>query len=230
MGRLARVVLAGIPHHVTQRGNRREDVFRSDADRRAYLALLEKYQRRHGLEILAYCLMSNHVHFAIVPRLAEALGRTFRDLHTAYAGAWNVAHGISGHLWQGRFFSCPLDDVHLWAAVRYVERNPVRAGLVGRAEDYPWSSAPAHCGLRQDGLLAQNFPPAGAVADWRTWLETEDQQQTAAVRRQTRTGRPCGDEGFVKRLEGALARVLRPQQPGPKRQARPVDGKGLFDG
>ena len=123
-------------------------MFRSDADRRAYLALLQRYQRWHGLELWAYCLMSNHVHFVAVPSKAEALGKAFRDLHTAYAGAWNAAQGLSGHLWQARFFSCPLDDSHLWAAVRYVERNPARAGLVVQAEDYTWSSAAAHCGLR----------------------------------------------------------------------------------
>jgi REP element-mobilizing transposase RayT len=147
MSRVARIVVPGYPHHVTQRGNRRADVFETDDDRHAYLRFLKKYGERHGLDIWAYCLMTNHIHLVAVPEREESLARALRDAHTVYAMRFNTRTQMSGHVWQGRFYSCVLDESHLWAAVRYVERNPVRAGMVDRAEDHPWSSARAHCGL-----------------------------------------------------------------------------------
>jgi putative transposase len=228
MGRIARVVIPGIPHHVTQRGNDRQRIFYSDDEHCRYLALYRHYGLRLGLKTFAYCLMDNHVHWVVVPASKDALGQSFHALDTKYAGWVNSAKRRSGHLYQGRFFSCPLDEDYLWAAVRYVERNPVRAGMVARAEDYRWSSAAAHCGLRADPLLAPGFPPAGVVADWAEWLSTEDAQQTNAVRRQTACGRPCGSEAFVVRLEKLLERLLRPQKPGPKPQAPTPGQKGLF--
>ena len=215
MPRIARVVVPGLPHHVTQRGNRRADVFFDDADRRRYLFLLGQYAERHGLAIWAYCLMTNHVHFVAVPAAAESLGRAFRDAHQAYASWLNRKMRESGHLWQGRFFSCVLDDPHVWACVRYVERNPVRAGLVARAEDWPWSSAAAHCGLCADGLLRPVQMP-WPVPDWPAYLREEDDGVVAAIRRQTTTGRPCGSRLFVEHLESALGRLLRPRKRGPK--------------
>jgi len=141
----------GYPHHVTQRGNRRADVFETEDDRHAYLRFLKKYGQRHGLDIWAYCLMTNHIHLVAVPEREESLARALRDAHTVYAMRVNTRTQQSGHVWQGRFYSCVLDEWHLWAAVRYVERNPVRAGMVDRAEDHPWSSARAHCGLATRG-------------------------------------------------------------------------------
>jgi len=225
MARLARVVIPGLPHHVTQRGNRRALVFFEDHERQRYLALVQQYCRRYGLQVLAYCLMDNHMHWVVVPDTEAALGQTIREAHTAYAASFNVAHRAQGHVFQGRFFSCALDDEHLWAAVRYVERNPVRAGLTAAAEDYPWSSAQGHCGLRQDFLLAAAFPPAGAVADWRAWLKTEDVPQSDFLRRQTQTGRPCGSPGSVRQLEVQLKRALLPRPRGPRRRVV-VQGQG----
>ena len=215
MPRIARVVIPGMPHHVTQRGNRRADVFFCDADRRRYLALLADYAEQYGLSIWAYCLMTNHVHFVAVPRSADSLGRTYRDTHQAYASWLNRRMGDSGHLWQGRFYSCVLYDGHLWAAVRYVERNPVRAGLVRRAERWAWSSAAAHCRQRNDPLLAPIEMP-WPVEDWSAYLQDEDAEETAALRLRTRTGRPWGPVEFVKRLESKLGRRLLPGKRGPK--------------
>ena len=130
----------------------------------------------------------------------------------------NRRRGESGHLWQGRFFSCPLDGSHAWAAVRYVERNPVRAQMVMRAEEYRWSSAAAHCGLRRDLLLTNDFPPSGVVPEWRVWLLKEEQHQTEAIRRKTHTGRPCGSMTFVDQLETLLKRVLHPGKRGRKKK------------
>ena len=144
MPRLARIVIEGIAHHVVQRGNNRQDVFFVDEDRRYYLALLKEKAEEYRLDILAYCLMTNHVHLIAVPQdpesLAKAIGRA-DFLHTQYV---NRLQGRSGHLWQNRFHSCALDEGHFWSAMRYVEQNPVRAGLVKEAGDYEWSSAAAH--------------------------------------------------------------------------------------
>jgi len=150
-----------------------------------------------------------------VPELADSLGWALRDAHQAYASWLNRKMRQSGHLWQGRFYSSVLDDEHLWAAVRYVERNPVRAGLVARAEQWPWSSAAAHCGLRNDPVLSPVEMP-WPVPDWSAYLRDEDDEAVAVIRRQTRTGRPCGSAPFIQHLECLLGRVLHPRKRGPK--------------
>ena len=217
MPRVARIVAPGFSHHVTQRGNRREPVFFEDADRQEYLMLLMDYRGKYGLDVWAYCLMTNHVHFVAVPRAADSLARTMRDTHQAYSSWLNRRLGQSGHVWQGRFYSTALDESHLWAAVAYVERNPVRAGLVERAEEYPWSSAAARCGRRQDPLLASDWPRGGKVTDWSAWLAGEPPaKQIDAIRGRTMTGRPCGEASFIERLEGLLGRALKPRKAGRK--------------
>ena|SRR2546425_1174406 len=154
MARLARIAVANIPHHATQRGNARQFILGSDAERLVYLDLLRKYVQLHELLLLGYCLMSNHVHLVIVPREVDAMAKALKQTHGRYASYWNATHASSGHVWQGRFYSCPLDSHHLWIALRYAELNPVRAGLVHQAESWPWSSAPAHCGsVRADYCL-----------------------------------------------------------------------------
>jgi len=216
MPRIARVVVPGIAHHLTQRGNRREDVFFTDLNRQRYLQLLLEYSFKHGLSTLAYCLMSNHVHFVCVPEKADSLAGVFKPLHMRYTQHVNWTQKLSGRLWQGRFFSCALDDPHLWAAIRYVERNPVRAGLVARSEEYPWSSAAAHCGLRPDPVLSP-LPAGMAVttADWSSWLaEGDDPDMLSRLRVSTRTGRPAGDKSFVAKLESLLSRALQPRPVG----------------
>ncbi len=220
MPRVARVVVPDCPHHVTQRGNRRAPVFADEEDRNVYIGLLKKYAEKHDLDIWAYCLMTNHVHFVAVPRSAVALSRTFRDAHTVYAQRFNREWGQSGHVFQGRFFSCPMDDPYMWATVRYTERNPVRARIVERAEDYPWSSAAAHCGLRMDSLLSEGFPPEGIISDWSAWLREEDEQMLKTIRRQTHVGLPCGNREFIDRLENLLGRSLRPQKRGRKPKSK----------
>lgn len=139
MARLARIAAPGIPYHVTQRGNRRQPVFFQEDDYRAYLQELWRQSERFGLRIWAYCLMTNHVHLIAVPDHEQSLARGLGETHRRYTRRVNFREGWRGYLWQGRFGSVPLDELHLIAAMRYVERNPVTAGLVSRAEDYPWS-------------------------------------------------------------------------------------------
>ncbi len=141
MARLPRVVITGVAHHVTQRGNARQVILTNDADRIAYLELLRQYSELYRLSLLGYCLMSNHVHLIVVPQTSDALAQTLKQAHGRYSAYWNARASSSGHVWQGRFYSRPLDESHLWAALRYVELNAVRAGMVVAPEQWPWSSA-----------------------------------------------------------------------------------------
>ena len=221
MARFARVIVPGYPYHITHRGNRREDVFFKAADRDVYRAWLRRYADEFGLEIWAYCLMSNHVHLIAVPRRADSLARAIGRTHMRYARRTNRLREWSGHLWANRFFSTPLDESHLWQAVKYVELNPVRAGMAARAEDYAWSSARAHALGEPDGLLSQGrpFPAPGLVGDWSAWLATGlSEESVKGLRYATATGRPCGGEPFVSMFEGLLGRLLRPLKRGRKKK------------
>jgi len=220
--RFARVIAVGQPHHVTQRGNYGHDVFVTDGDHMVYLEWLAECANRHGVRVWAYCLMRNHVHLVAVPERPSSLARCLAQLHMRHSQRLNRRTGQRGHLWQGRFYSSALDERHTWAAVRYAETNPVRAGEAGRAEEYRWSSAAAHCGLRADPVLSGDFPPAGAVADWSVWLaEEETPELLREIRSSTHTGRPCGDREFVDGLEGQLGRVLAAKSVGrPKRASK----------
>jgi putative transposase len=144
--RFARVVASDVAHHITQRGNARRFILETDTERGVYLDLLQQGIQRHGVELIGYCLMSNHVHLVAVPQRKDALARSLKQTHGRFASYWNAVNRSSGHVWQGRYYSCPLDDTHLWEALRYTELNPVRAFLVTSAKDWPWSSAAAHCG------------------------------------------------------------------------------------
>ena len=217
MPRLPRTVFAGLAHHVTQRGNRREPIFFADDDRIAYLSWLEEYADKHQVEVLAYCLMSNHVHLVVVPTTDDGLQLVLKPLHMRYAQRINRQMGWSGHLWQGRFFSSPLDDAYLWTAIRYVECNPVRAGMVQRAEDYRWSSAAAHCTDQPDGLLNRESnwgKQFAAIDNWSGWLQmTDDVERLDLLRQSADKGLPCGAADFVQALGIQAGRPLesRPQ-------------------
>ena len=152
MARIARVVVPGLPHHVTQRGNRREPVFFGAEDYRFYCRLIATAARRAGAEIWAYCLMPNHVHLIVTPADEDGLRRTFGEAHRRYTGAINARFRWTGHLFQGRFGAVVMDEPHLLAAARYIALHPVVAGLVRRAEDWPWSSTRAQLAGEDDEL------------------------------------------------------------------------------
>jgi len=224
MPRIARVVVPGLPHHVTQRGHRGEQVFFTVTDRESYLAWLAQYATAHGLRVEAWCLMTNHVHLVVVPEHEDSLAATLKPLHLRYAQHVQRTQSVTGRIWHDRFFSCPLDESHYWAAVRYVERNPVRAGLVAEAESYPWSSAAGHCGLRPDPLVKSQAERTDVIGDWSAWLRTGlDDDQMATLRLSTRTGRPAGKAAFVADLEERLGRRLAPQRGGRPRKPAPSD-------
>jgi putative transposase len=220
MPRRARLVFPGLPHHVTQRGNHRQQVFFAAGDQETYLRLLREHAGRHDVQIQAYCLMANHVHVVVVPKAPSGLARLFKAVHGQYAQRINRMRGLKGHLWQGRHFSSTLDSNYFLNAVRYVELNPVRAGIVARAEIYPWSSAAAHCGLRNDPIVEPRPPyePFAGISDWASWLaEGVDTEQLAVLRDGGKRNLPCGSASFVASLESSAGRRLTRQKPGPRR-------------
>ncbi|HHH44196.1 MAG TPA: transposase [Gammaproteobacteria bacterium] len=215
MARMPRVVLPGVPHHITQRGNRRQKVFFSDGDYRRYLGLLSQSCREAHTECWAYCLMPNHVHLILVPTHPDGLRSALSEAHRRYTRMINFRYDWRGHLWQERFHSFPMDEGHLYAAVRYVELNPVRAGLAIQAEDWPWSSAKAHLHRRNDDLVNVS-PMLDRVDAWKRYLD-QDQPDSGfdTIRKHARTGRPLGSDSFMDAAERITGRTLRPRPPGP---------------
>lgn len=222
MPRIARIVAVDHPHHITQRGVRSIAIFQNDSDRNQYLQFIKEEVERHDLEILAWCLMTNHVHFIATPHTEESLSRGFGEAHKRYTRMKNFSDNVRGYLFQGRFDSCVLDERHLLAAVSYVENNPVNAGMVKHAWQYKWSSAAYHVGDKRKDILVKRRNLYELVKDWRTYLDEriEAKDDIDKVRRATRTGRPAGNDGFVKKIEKLTGRLLQRQKPGPKKKQR----------
>jgi len=229
MARIARLVVPGLPHHVTQRGNRRGQVFFSDADYGFYAKLLGEAAVSAGAEVWAYCLMPNHVHIILTPSGEDGLRGTFADLHRRYTGEINARHRWTGHLWQGRFGSVPMDEEHLIAAVRYVSLNPVRAGMARRPEDWRWSSVRAHLAGHDDGVV-KVAPVLERVGNFREFITTPFDEEAAflPLRRAETIGRPIGSEEWIRQLEQQFDRPLAPRPRGPKPRAHLAEQAGLF--
>ncbi len=219
MARIARVVAPGYPHHVTQRGNRRQQTFFCDEDYLSYIDLMAEWCRKYQVDIWAWCLMPNHVHLIAVPQSGDGLARAIGEAHRRYTRRINFREKWRGHLWQERFASFPMDENHLLVATRYVEMNPVAAGLVEYPGEYRWSSARAHLEGKDDGL-AKVAPLLEMVGDWCDFLSLSSAEELDLMHRHERIGRPLGANVFVEELERALGRVLRPQRPGPKKLER----------
>lgn len=228
MPRRLRDFVPDFAYHLTQRGNRKATVFLDDTDRVVYMKLLVENCAAEKVRIWAYSLMDNHVHHIAVPGTDRSLSRAFQRIHGSFALYFNTRHVKTGHLWQGRFKACVLDEGHLSNAVRYVERNPVRAGIVSRAEDYLWSSAAAHCGLREDPVLSPDLPLIHSISDWSGWL-SEDQkpEELKFIRERTRTGRPCASDEFARDLEKRLGRPQLRRKPGPLKRVAARDEESL---
>src|SRR3989338_1829026 len=202
MPRRARIVLPGIAHHVTQRGNYRQKIFQKKSDYKQYSEWVNNYAQKNGLKILAYCLMSNHVHFICIPEKENSLARTFNTVHMRYAQYVHRGKKVKGHLWQGRFYSCVLDEGHLYRGIRYVERNPVRAKMVKKAWEYEWSSARDHAGeegISRIPLEKNSFYQDGQ--QWREYLSDEDDEMVKEMRLKTQRGLVIGAQGFIEDLE-----------------------------
>lgn len=212
MPRIARVVLPYYPHHITQRGNNRIDIFRDNQDRQIFLGYLKETSRKTSTLLYAYCLMTNHFHLLAIPESESGLGRCLHLLSFKYAQHFNYKYKRSGRLWQNRYFSCPVDrEGYLWAVTRYIEKNPVRAKIVPEAEGWKWSSAPAHLKGVVDEVLS---PP--------DWLGPEDRNEYKRffdgsgheedIRKCTATGRPLGNIDFFVKIKETLNRdlILKP--------------------
>jgi len=230
MPRIARIVIPGLPHHVTQRGNHRQEVFLREEDRTIYLDLLQRQAAMHSLALLGYCLMTTHVHHLAVPALESSLARAVGMTHLRYTLQLNARKGWQGHLWQNRFYSCPTDESYCWRALRYLELNPWRAGIVEAPEDYPWSSAAVHLGLRPapPWLDMTLWSAIWNPDTWRAFLFGDDAAEDLPILRSaTALGRPLGASSFLDRLEAQTGQRLRAGKPGrPKKAVQEGEKEG----
>jgi putative transposase len=226
--RKARVVVTGVPHHITQRGNDRRDIFFHHRDRVAYLNTLFEHAERYLLQIWGYCLMSNHVHLIAVPCSDSSLARTLGRAHADYARYANVIRRGCGHFWQARFYSCPMDENHCWQALSYVEQNPVRAKLVLNATDHLYSSARAHTGSdyppdvdHRKSLALKEWEQRFQPEAWRQVLKTsiDDEALVRRLRESTRKGLPFACDSFTRKMEELTGKDLAERQPGRPRKA-----------
>ena len=208
MARFARLVIPNYPHHITQRGVRFMDIFAGDQDRFMYLQMMAEEAELSGVTFLSWCLMTNHVHLIAVPEKEHSLARTIGEAHRRYTRMKNFTEGVRGYLFQGRFGSCVLDPQHLLAAGRYVERNPVAAGMVESPVDHSWSSARYNCGVVEDDPLVREQHLPKMVDNWSKFLETTDEEQDHMILKKTKTGRPLGRKQFIVDLEKLTGREL----------------------
>jgi len=222
MPRIARIILPHYPHHITQRGNNRTDVFFDDADKTTYLSLLKGYCEKWTIEIWAYCLMTNHLHILAVPADERALSRCIGRTNLLYTQHVNRKYKRNGRLWQNRFFSTIVDtESYLWAVARYIEQNPVKSTLVTRPEDYPWSSCRVNIGGQGDGLVTEWLDEKGRKA-YKIFLMQQDPVMDQKIRANTSTGRPLGSEGFTMEIENQLCRKILPGKAGRPRKPKKI--------
>lgn len=212
MPRTARIVVPGIPHHVIQRGNRSEVVFFKEEDRRTYLKILTFFAKKYKVEIWSYCLMTNHLHLAAVPSRPEGLAKMMGAVHKRYTALINIRNNWKGTLWQGRYLSYPMDESYLYTCIKYIERNPVRAKIVKRAEDYPWSSARAHI-FKWDDPVLSSFFMIDQIKDWRAYLqEKESEEDLEKIRKNQSSGHPLGNERFYNQIEKLTGLKLKKEK------------------
>lgn len=217
MSRIARIIAPGYPHHITQRGNNCATVFFDDEDRQTYLKLLVGYAHKYSLQIWGYCLMDNHIHLLAVPETETALARGIGLTNQVYTQYLNRKLSQSGRIWQNRFYSCIVEnEQYLWSVARYIERNPLKAGLAERPEHYRWSSAKAHLTGTIDAILSPvPWLAPSEKAAYCQFVETENNDgMDDTLRKATRCGRPFGSEGFIARLESQMDQTLQPKKVG----------------
>jgi putative transposase len=224
MPRIARIIAPHYPHHITQRGNNRADVFFDDEDKTIYLSLLKDYSEKWSVEIWAYCLMTNHVHILAVPAEEGSLSRCIGRTNLLYTQHVNRKYERSGRLWQNRFFSTVVDtESYLWVVARYIEQNPVKLSLVMRPEDYPWSSCRGNVSGQNDELITKKgWLDEKKRESYRIFLTRQDPVMDQKIRINTSTGRPLGSEGFIAGLENQLCRKLLPRKAGRPRKSKEI--------
>jgi len=211
MPRASRFVIPGYPFHITHRGNNRQEIFHTDEDRRKYLFWFEEAKIIYGMKIISYCLMNNHVHFIAIAEDETSFARTIKIVHMRYAQYFNQKYGRIGHLWQGRFYSCILDNTHLINALRYVERNPVRANLAEKPWGWIWSSAREHSGLEKQGIISlDKISSYVSLSSWREFIDIDDRQEDLLeIRKQTFSSRAWAEDSFKELIEYRYGIQLR---------------------
>lgn len=216
MARIARVVAVNLPHHITQRGNNRADVFFDDDDRNYYMKTFIKYCNQFQVKVWAYCLMSNHIHLLVVPKYDFSLARSIGRTNLIYTQYINKKYNRSGRLWQNRFFSCLIDkEEYLWSVAKYIETNPVRIGLVKTTGEYKWSSAGHHIFGKPNPILSEpDWLEPNQREEYRQFLSLDQSDALTAIRKATMSGRPLGNQGFIEGIENKLGRILRRRKPG----------------
>lgn len=223
MPRSARIVVPDYPYHITQRGNYKQNVFEHDIDRIKYLSWIKHYSNKYQLSLLAFCLMSNHVHFIAIPRKQDSLSKVFSIVHMRYSQYFNRKRNKSGHLWQGRFYSCVLDEGYLLAALKYVENNPVRGGIVQVPWEWEWSSAAYHVGKSKGLIQLDDIEnETGIFIDnWQQYLESEESHQVIRrIREFTLLGRPLGTDEFISKIGARVGRALNVRSRGRPKKVR----------
>jgi putative transposase len=218
MPRIARIIAPGIPHHITQRGNRRMDTFFCDEDYQTYLILMAEWCLKFNVSVWSYCLMPNHIHLIAVPETEASLRVAIGEAHRRYSVLINRRQKWTGHLWQGRFSSFPMDEIYLLAAAKYIEMNPVRANLAPDPYAWKWSSARAHADGADD-ILAKVSPLLQLVGEWKLFLRDPAKEDADKIRGHERTGRALGSDSFLESLELSLMRVVKRQKAGRKKKA-----------
>ena len=215
MPRIARIVVPGVPHHVTQRGNGRQRTLFTDADYALYRDLLKEHCAKAGVSVWSWVLMPNHAHLILSPSHTDGIRAALARVHRAYAGHVHAREKRTGHFWQGRFGCVAMDEAHLMAAIPYVALNPVRARLVQRAEDWRWSSVHAHLDPERGDGLTETGPVRARIDDFAALLcAGEDEAASMALRRAETIGRPLGDNAFLNRVKVALGRNPEPRKRG----------------
>ena len=216
MPRIARAVAVDFPHHVIQRGNNRAKVFFAVQTREKYLNLLKDYSRKYDVSIMAYCLMTNHVHLLVKPRQPESLAKMMQGVSLCYTQHINKRYRKTGRLWESRYYSCVVDEEsYLWVVARYIEQNPVRAGILKKEENYPYSSAPAHILGETDDVLSESLFTEEEQKEYLDFLKTTPPgKEMTQIRQSTRSGRPLGDERFIDKIVRLLNLDFTKRTPG----------------
>ncbi len=213
MPRIARVVVPRYPHHITQRGTNKLEIFTDNEDRHCFLEFLDEWANKTKSDVWAYCLMTNHFHILISPNSTDGLGKCLHGVTFRYAQYFNMKYSRSGRLWQNRYFSCPVDkDEYLWAVVKYIEMNPVRAGIVMKPEMWNWSSASEHIKGEKDDKINLHKWLKEERGEYREFIL--DESNVNKIRKATSTGRPLGGISFLENLREMLNRDLRCRKAG----------------
>ena len=213
MARIKRIVIPNIPHHVTQRGVRSMNIFLKDEDYEYYKKLLLEQCSIYELKVVSYCLMTNHVHLIVIPKNKESLSKAIGETHRLYTRKINFEQKVKGHLFQERFYSTPLDEEHFLFALRYVEQNPVKAFMVKYPWDYKYSSTRYRLDIQEDKLLSK-YEPIDSIEDYKEFLGKTTNDKI--IQEKTRTGKPCGNDEFYKKIKELTGNDYSRKKPGPK--------------